>query len=241
MATTALSNTYEAEIVYPDSDGQPMAENTEQYDYLTTIKAGLAAQFKEENVFVAGDLLWYPVKDRRDICAAPDVMVAFGRPKGDRGSYKQWEEGNVAPQVVFEILSPSNTATEMRTKRKFYTRHGVEEYYEYDPDSGTLEVWQRAGDFFRLMSFEGEWRSPRLGISLKVEADGTLGVYGPDGSKIEKPKDALRRTAVEVAQAKAETAEAKAEAAEVKAENVDAQAEIARLTAKLRALGADPS
>lgn len=235
MPINAISKAYEAEIVYPDSDGKPMAENTIQYQYLITIQVGLDRLFDQQpDVFVAGDLLWYPVKKRRDISAAPDVMVVFGRPKGDRGSYKQWEEGDIAPQVVFEILSPSNTATEMRTKRKFYTRHGVEEYYEYDPDSGTLEVWQRAGDFFRLMSFEGAWRSPRLGVSLKVEADGKLAIYSPDGSKIEKPKDALRRADLEVAQAKTETVEAKAEAAEAKDE-------VARLKAQLLALGVKPS
>jgi Uma2 family endonuclease len=217
----AISAQHLQEIVYPDSDGKPMADNTIQYQYIITIQVGLDRLFDQQpDVFVAGDLLWYPVKGRRDLSAAPDVMVAFGRPKGDRGSYRQWEEGNIAPQVVFEILSPSNTATEMRTKRQFYTRHGVEEYYEYDPDSGTLEVWQRAGDFFRSMSFEEEWLSPRLGISLKVEADDTLGVYYPDGRKFEKPKDALSRADIEVAEAKAE---------------------IARLTAKLRELGVDPS
>ena len=37
-------------------------------------------------------------------------MVVFGRPKGRRGSYRQWEEDNIPPQVVFEILSPGNNA-----------------------------------------------------------------------------------------------------------------------------------
>jgi Uma2 family endonuclease len=61
------------------------------------------------DVFVAGDLLWYPVPDRRETGPiAPDVLVAFGRPKGRRGSYRQWEENGIAPQVVFEVLSPSN-------------------------------------------------------------------------------------------------------------------------------------
>jgi Uma2 family endonuclease len=44
---------------------------------------------------------------------APDVMVVFGRPKGERRSYRQWQEGNIAPQVVFEILSSGNTLKEM--------------------------------------------------------------------------------------------------------------------------------
>ena len=55
----------------------------------------------------------------------PDVMVAFGRPRGDRGSYKQWEEGGVAPHVVFEVMSPGNRAGKMAKKFLFYERHGV--------------------------------------------------------------------------------------------------------------------
>ena len=74
-----------------------------------------------------------------------DAMVAFGRPKGRRGSYKQWEEGNIAPQVVFETLSPGNRPDEMERKFKFYEQYGVEEYYIYDPDDGTFEAWLRRG------------------------------------------------------------------------------------------------
>jgi len=48
-------------------------------------------------------------------------MVAFGRPKGDRGSYQQWKEG-IAPQVVFEVRSPGNSQTEMDKKLVFYDR-----------------------------------------------------------------------------------------------------------------------
>src|SRR5262245_26764408 len=94
-------------VVYPESDGQPIADNTKQFEYIVTIKCGLEAQYRDDpNVFVAGDLLWYAVEGGNTIRQAPDVLVAFGRPKGDRGSYRQWEESGVAPQVVFEILSP---------------------------------------------------------------------------------------------------------------------------------------
>jgi hypothetical protein len=81
-------------IVYPESDGQPMAENTLQFRWIVTLQGNLAALFAERaDVFVAGDLLWYPVEGRPDIRRAPDVLVAIGRPKGDRGAYLQWEEG----------------------------------------------------------------------------------------------------------------------------------------------------
>src|SRR3954451_24187897 len=132
------------QITYPQSDGQPMADNTRQFRWIVTIQGGLDALFADDpNVFVAGDLLWYPVEGDPTIRTAPDVMVVFGAPKGDRGSYLQWREGNIAPQVVFEILSPGNTVPEMTRKHAFYNRYGVEEYYLYDPDHNELSGWQR--------------------------------------------------------------------------------------------------
>lgn len=91
-------------FVYPESDGKPMAENTKQFRWIVTIVGGLAALLRDNpNVFVAGDLLWYPLKENIEICTAPDAMVVFGRPKGDRGSYAQANEDNIPPQVVFEV------------------------------------------------------------------------------------------------------------------------------------------
>ncbi len=108
-ATTETTDTT-VTLVYPESDGHPMADNTKQFHWIVTIQGGLDALFRHDpNVFVAGALLWYPVQGRPDICRAPDAMVVFGRPKGDRGNYKQWEEDNIPPQVVFGILSPTNT------------------------------------------------------------------------------------------------------------------------------------
>ncbi|HMV50048.1 MAG TPA: Uma2 family endonuclease [Blastocatellia bacterium] len=229
MAVTAIPR--EVRLVYPDSDGEPMAENTIQYHYIVTIHTGLAALFSEvPDVFVAADLFWYPVQGRPDICIAPDVMVAFGRPKGDRGSYKQWEENGVAPQVAFEILSPGNTATEMKKKRKFFDDYGVQEYYEYDPDSGTLDAWLRHGDFFRLTNITDEWTSPRLGVRFKLEETGELSVFRPDGRKFLDPVEEIAR---------AEQAESRAEQAESRAEQAESRAE--RLAAKLRELGIDPN
>ncbi len=102
----------EPQLFYPDSDGKPMADNTVQYRWIVRLVANLRYLFKEQTVFVAGDLLWYPQQVTVPPAPrqAPDAMVVFGRPPGERGSYKQWEEDNIAPQVVFEILSPSNSA-----------------------------------------------------------------------------------------------------------------------------------
>lgn len=171
----------ETGIVYPESDGQPMADNTKQFRWITVIVGNLAALFREDaNVFVAGNLLWYPVEGHPEICAAPDGFVAFGRPKGDRGSYRQWEEGGVAPQVVFEVLSPNNDVIEMIDKLSFYDDHGVEEYYVYDPDANRLVVYQRQGSVLRRARGEKVWTSPRLGIRFDL-SEGEMKVYYPDG------------------------------------------------------------
>src|SRR3954453_11338217 len=102
QATLPLSS----EPVYPESDGKPLAENTKQLRWIVVLYGNLAALFRTvADVFVAGDLLWYPVEGCPEISIAPDVLVVFGRPKGDRGSYQQWEEGGVPLTVVFEIVS----------------------------------------------------------------------------------------------------------------------------------------
>lgn len=171
------------DIVYPDSDGQLMADNTKQFHLIIKIEGGLDALFKDdENVFVAGDLLWYPVEGDNKTRQAPDVMVVFGRPKGDRGSYRQWEEDNIVPQVVFEIISPGNRMGEMFKKLKFYERYGVEEYYLYNPDNNDLTGWLRSDDELNeIESMEG-WVSPRLDVRFEISS-GELEIYRPDGEK----------------------------------------------------------
>ena len=169
------------EIDYPDSDGERMAENDLQFRWIVTLQGGLDALFRADpNVIVKGDMLWYPVEGRPDVRVAPDAMVVFGRPKGYRGSYRQWVEGGIAPQVVFEVLSPGNRAGEMRLKHVFYEKYGVEEYYVYDPDRVTLLGYRRdaKGKLAPLPGVDGSV-SPRLGIRFELADE--LVVYRPDG------------------------------------------------------------
>jgi Uma2 family endonuclease len=169
-------------LTFPDSDGKPMADNTEQYRWIVIIKENLEILFAHDpHVFVAGDLLWYPVRSRLISPTAPDVMVVFGRPKGRRGSYQQWLEDNISPQVVFEIRSPGNSDQELERKLEFYENYGVEEYYLYDPDSCLLQGWLRQQQLTQIDPIE-EWESPRLGIRF-VTRQGELGIYRPDGQR----------------------------------------------------------
>ncbi len=95
------------EIVYPDSDGKPMADNTLQFRWILVIEQNIDWLFVDDpNVFVAGDLLWYPVEGNNTLTAAPDTMVVFGRPKGYRGSYQQWK-GRRGILSVRSLSAPS--------------------------------------------------------------------------------------------------------------------------------------
>jgi hypothetical protein len=186
-------------IAYPESDGLPLSDNTKQLPWIVTLYGNIAALFRERaDVFVSGNLLWYPVEGRPEIRCAPDVLVAFGRPKGDRGSYKQWEEGGIAPAVVFEVLSPSNRPAEMNDKLAFYDDHGVEEYYLYDPDSNQLTAFVRSGEAFRRVRKPDGFISPRLGIRFDLSGP-ELVVYRPDGrpfltfEELDKARDEARR------------------------------------------------
>ncbi|MEM8779504.1 MAG: Uma2 family endonuclease [Cyanobacteria bacterium P01_G01_bin.49] len=178
-----IENLAKSEIIYPETDGKPMADNTLQFRWITTIKTNLDWLFaKDDRVFVAGDLLWYPIEGNNKKRQAPDVMVVFGRPKGDRGSYQQWKEGNIAPQVVFEILSPGNTQKEMSRKLLFYERYQVEEYYIYDPDKNDLTGLLRGDEGLEPIEDINDWVSPRLNIRFDL-AQPELLLYHPNGDR----------------------------------------------------------
>ena len=224
IMTTAIQQPAPPAIEYPDDDGEPMADNTLQYKWMVLIEGGLEALFRHDpGVFVAGNLLWYPVEGDPTIRAAPDALVALGRPKGRRGSYKQWEEGNIAPQVVFETLSPGNRPLELADKFRFYEKYGAQEYYIYDPDDGTLEGWIRAGDHLQEVPEMSGFVSPRLGIRFEPgEGADNLTIIGPDGEPFKTGLEQIDQR--KAAEQRAETAEQRAQTAEKRAQTAEQRA-----------------
>jgi len=226
--TMPIVATQEPDIHYPDSDGKPIADNTLQFRWIVTIETNLEILYQNDaNVFVAGDLFWYPVEGKPAIRTAPDTLVAFGRPKGYRGSYKQWLEGGIPPQVVFEIQSPNNTAAEMADMLEFYDRYKVDEYHLYDPARGKAFGWVRnkRGKLKRVKQMHG-WTSPTLGIRFDLSGD-ELVIYHPDGERFLTFLEMYKRY---------EEAERRTE----RIENEKAKARYHRLAEQLRKLGIEP-
>ena len=216
--------TTKKDVIYPETDGEPRGENTQQFAWIEKLKGGFEALFADDpDVFVAGDLFWYPVEGDANIRTAPDVMIAFGRPKGHRSSYKQWEENEVTPQIAIEILSPSNSAGEMTNKYLFYDRFGIEEYCIYDPHTGDFAAYVRSAVTKRLEPASAYlvWKSPRTGVRFYPTGSDLI-LHYPNGEPFQSYVEIIADR-----NAERQRAEQERERAE-------------RLAERLRALGVDP-
>jgi Uma2 family endonuclease len=237
------------EIEYPETDGKPLAENTTQLLWIVKLFTGFFGWYRHDaNVFVASDLLWYPVEGEPRICTAPDVMIVLGRPKGHRSTYMQWREGAIPPQVVFEIRSPSNSDEHMAMLLEFYREHGVQEYYLYDPDRNLLEGWRRVRQRLVRIGPMHDFVSPLLGIRFDTSAAEPI-IYDPSGKPFVTPDvlaDDQETSRLEkdraVQQAEQEKLRADQEKLRADEEKLRAEQEKRRadvLAAKLRELGID--
>jgi hypothetical protein len=150
--------------------------------------------------------------------------------------------------VVFEVLSPGNTAVEMEEKLEFYNRYGVEEYYIYDPQPShpSFSGYIRRGQKLKEINNPDGWKSPRLGVVFDM-SPGELRVVRPDGEtfatyeEIEDEAALNRKLANDErnrANSERERANSERERADIERERAESERERAnRLTAKLKALG----
>ncbi len=217
-------------VEYPDDDGKPMANNSEQGKWIVVLYGNLCAVLRDVvDVYLAVDHLWYPVEGCPEIRNAPDVMVVFGRRRGKRGSYKQWVEEGMPVTVAFEILSPGNDPFEMADKLDFYDEYGVEEYYLFDPGQNRLAIYLRRGTALRRIRKVDGFVSPRLGIRFDLSGPEMV-VFYPDGRRF-RTFEELEGERVQ-AQQQARDAVQRARDAEQRAENLqrraDRQAELMR-------------
>ena len=230
---------------YPDSDGQPMAENDEHYRAIQSIRAPLEVRFRNsEDTYVSGDLLLYYERGNPRKCVAPDVLVALGVSRGLKRTYLLWEEGK-PPDFVAEVSSPRSRTDDRTKKRELYARLGVREYFLFDPvyeddeHSGRLQGFRLWGDGSVEMGPGGaegsgqELRSEVLGISLRPEHKRVRLrdiATGKDLLFFEETEDA--RQASEKARLEAEDARQASEKARLEAEDARRGVENERLEAE---------
>jgi Uma2 family endonuclease len=221
MAPTPVK-AHPSSVTYPDSDGKPMSDNTLQWDTIAYTVNSLRSWYHHRpDVFVAGDLLWYYEEGNPKARVAPDGLVAFGRSRGYRGSYRQWDEDGVCPQVVFEVLSPKNTRTEMRDKYNTYARLGCQEYYEINPYKKRIIGFEVVDNVVTHIVNGVGRHSTRLGLALQFD-DEIFRFVDPSGTYLPTSIEAVESARAALAEKQA----------------ADARAD--KLAERLRALGIDP-
>jgi Uma2 family endonuclease len=228
---------------YPETDGKPMAETDVHIDVLIYLREALRDHFRDDpRVYVAGNMLFYYEEGNPAACVAPDVFVVQGVAKGERRTYRLWEEVQ-SPAVVIEITSRGTRLEDLGTKRALYAMLGVREYFLYDPLGEYLQpplqgYRLQEGEYQRMPpGGEGKLASRELGLELRVE-EGRLRLVNPaTGARLLTPAEARAAWRAEAA---ARQAEAAARQAEADARRV-AEAEVERLRAELARQRGEPS
>lgn len=210
---TLSANQLKTEIIYPDSDGTPMAESDPARDYLIYGVESLDIYFQDrDDVYVSGNLFIYYKKGIPSAVVAPDVFVVFGVEKKKRLSYKVWEEGGKVPSFVLEVTSLTTQENDEEDKPKKYALLGVQEYFQYDPTGDYLSPQLKGSSLVEgryqpiaaklLLDGVTSIHSEVLGLDLRL-IDGELRFFEPQtGKKLlsHKETEQARQTAEQALQ-----------------------------------------
>ena len=173
-------------VVYPESDGKPMAETEYHRDIMIDFIQMLKHHFRDvSDAYVSGNLLMYYEEGNIRKSVSPDVFVVFGVSKKRRRTYRTWEEG-YTPDFVLEVASKSTYRQDLTHKKELYASVlGIREYYIYDPyhevDPYFLGYRLMDGAYKEIALVDERLPSLVLGLELG-EREGVFGLYDPKRS-----------------------------------------------------------
>ena len=190
-ATTTSAPPADADVVYPESDGKPIAETPMHRDAMFELIVGLRDHFANDpEVYVSGNMFLYFVEGNPRRNVSPDVMVVRGVDKDrSRPTYKTWEEGGKAPDLVVEVSSKSTRREDLRTKLALYRDElKVREYFLFDPLGEYLKPrfrgFRLVGDDYEPVPIEDEqMASEVLGLDLRAVGE-TVRLVDPATGRI---------------------------------------------------------
>lgn len=213
----------------PETDHQPV-DNELQVLLPTLLRGILSLLWSDRGDWFFGiniGLYYEP----RQAAIGPDALLSLGveRYKSDRGrlSYVLWEEGNIVPGLVLEIVSKA-PGGEYDTKFSTYLKMGVLYYVIYNPDyaerdrHASFEVYKQIAGEYVLQAGQPVWM-PEIGLGIGVQRGTHDGLtrdwlywYNEQGDRYPAPDDAIaqERRRTQQAQYQAEQAQQQAERAE---------------------------
>jgi Uma2 family endonuclease len=230
------------EVIYPDSDGRPIAETSRHFQNLSYLVMELGSFFaQEERVYIAGNMFLYYVQGDRHRHVSPDVFVVRGIPKKvtpERRRYLVWEEGK-GPDVVIELTSRSTEEEDIDEMRLYQDSLRVREYYLFDPYAEYLQppiqgYRLQQGAYVPIAPLAGRLPSEVLGLHLESAGE-MLRLYNPaTGQWLPTPEEVEQAWhSAEEARAQEKSARKQAEKARRQAEKARAQEEAARRQAEV--------
>lgn len=173
-----------------------MAETDFHAHLLMDLRMALDIFFaNREDVYVTGNIMFYYLEGDPTEVISPDVMVCFGIPKGDRTSYKTWEENDVVPSVVIELSSRGTWRKDFVEKKALYEMLGVREYYIFNPlEPKTAPAFTayclEDGAFSAVKIENNRVKSEVFGLELVVE-NKTLRLFNPATDQFLKTTEEL--------------------------------------------------
>ena len=215
-------------LVYPESDGEPMAESGKHVRLLLDIIETIDRHFQDiPDVHVGGNMFLYYEEGNPRKVISPDVFMVRGVGKKDLRTYKTWEQQPYL-DFVLKLASPSTYTKDFNEKKAIYEQIlRVKEYCIYDPYheiDPSFVGFRLVGDVYEEIAFvEGRLPCETLGLELG-ERDGVLRLYDPVTETWVGPS----REHVDEAKARAAEAETYAREAETyarEAENRASEAE----------------
>ena len=129
-------------------DGEPFCmspgpgEMHQSLSFALALEIGTYFKNRECRVYTAPFDVLLPYgnesEDEIDTVVQPDIMIVCDRSK-------IWRDGiKGAPDVVFEILSPSTAQRDMDDKFRLYERAGVKEYFIVDPYNRVITAYRKS-------------------------------------------------------------------------------------------------
>ena len=131
----------------PDTDGQPM--DSDWHRIVTSLLVEVVRYHirRKRTGYCGGNMcLYYSLTQARNLdFLGPDFFYVkdAADPQKERKKWEVWEENNLFPDVIIELLSPSTKAKDFGTKKKIYEQtFQTAEYFVYDPDEEKLLGWR---------------------------------------------------------------------------------------------------
>jgi Uma2 family endonuclease len=175
MLSSELGQRLPTSLELPDSDGMPV-DNEDQNFLPNLLLFLLEYLWEDRNDWYFGvDMgVYHTTGVNPKIPVVPDAFLSLGveRRKGgkSRRSYVTWEEDDIVPKLVIEMVSHT-PGGEYDEKLDIYTKLGVAYYVVYNPEfwkrDGHLpfEVYKLVNGVYRLQIGEPFW-IPEIGLGI---------------------------------------------------------------------------